>query len=540
MKNIKFALRCCVASLSFSAMVALTPRLAMADDPIKGGVLHLVAPFGTALTSLDPHKTYESQDLVVSKAFHRSLYDWDSSSNKPVLELAESVSVSPDGKTFTYKLRDNVFFHNGRKMTADDVIWSYTRIADPAIQSPGVTNIEPIEGASDVVAGKAKTISGLKKIDDLTFSITYASFADPASLLFDGSTSILPREEVEKPDFATHPVGLGPFVFVEHVEGSSIKGKRFNKYFKPGLPYADAVNFIITDDYSAMDVAFRAGEVDATVLSEDAYVLYGADAELSKRLIEVPELFTRHMGLNTEKPPFDNVKVRQAINYAIDRDLVISKLLKNKAFKATGWLPPTSPAFDKNRAPYAYDPAKAKALLAEAGFSNGFEMEILVTDSTSGRGVVEAITPFLKAVGITVKMTIADGTVVAEAREKGTAMAWMRSAGTGPDPVSALRCFDSRVSRPACNTTAFKDPAFDAMLDQAATTQDEPARIEMLRKADAYIQDKAPVWFHNYNKGILAVQPWLHGVAAGNVTETAIIEVDDMWLNAEAPGRNKE
>lgn len=534
--TIRTLLKSCAATVALMAFVAMIPVPAMAEDPLPGGTLHLVAPFGTALTSLDPHKTYESQDLVVSKAFHRSLYDWDATANKPVLELASSVEVSPDGKTFTYKLLDNVFFHNGRKMTADDVIWSLTRVADPATQAPGVTNVEPIAGAKDVIEGRAKEISGLKKIDDLTFSITFEGAADPGTLLFDGSTSILPKEEVEKPEFAAHPVGLGPFVFAEHVEGSYISGTKFDKYFKAGLPYADAVNFIITDDYSSMDVAFRAGEVDATVLSEDGYVLYKQDPALSAGLIEVPELFTRHMGMNTEMAPFNDERVRQAINYAIDRDLVVSKLLKDKAFKASGWLPPSSTAADPSLAPYPFDPAKAKALLAEAGLADGFAFDIMVTDSTSGRGVVEAITPFLKDVGITVNMVIADGAVIAEARENGTAMAWMRSNGTGPDPISALRCFDSRVSRGACNTTAFKDPAFDAMLDEAAATADEAARLELVKKANAYIYGKAPVWFHNYNKGVLAVQPWLHGVA-GNVTETAVLEVDDVWLGQDAPGR---
>lgn len=535
--TIRTTLKSCAASVALLALVALAPAPAMAEDALPGGSLHLVAPFGTALTSLDPHKTYESQDLVVSMAFHRSLYDWDTATSKPVLELASAVEVSPDGKTFTYTLRDNVYFHNGRKLVADDVIWSLTRVALPATQSPGVVNVEPIAGAADVIAGKATEISGLKKIDDLTFSITFAGFADPGVLFFDGSTSILPREEVEKPEFASHPVGLGPFVFAEHVEGSMISGTRFDRYYKAAQPYADAVTFLITDDYSAMDVAFRAGEVDATVLSEDAYVLYKADPVLAASLIEVPEVFTRHMGMNTERPPFNDERVRQAINHAIDRDLIISKLLKDKAFKATGWLPTSSPASDAALAPYAFDPARAKALLAEAGFADGFEMEVMVTDSTSGRGVVEAITPFLKDVGITVTMVIADGAVVAEARENGTAMAWMRSAGTGPDPISALRCFDSRVSRGACNTTAFKDPAFDALLDEAAATRDEAARIALLKQANAYILQKAPVWFHNYNKGVLAVQPWLHGVA-GNVTETAILSVEDMWLGQEAPGRD--
>lgn len=509
---------------------------AMADTPLPGGTLHLVAPYGTALTSLDPHKTWESQDLVVSKAFHRSLYNWDTTGNRPVLDLAETVEVSDDRKTFTFKLHDNIYFHNGRQVTADDVIWSLNRIADPALNSPGVSNVQPISGAQAVMDGKAKTISGLTKVDDLTFSVTFDNPTDPGMLFFDGSTSILPQEEVAKPEFESHPVGCGPFAFSEHVEGSYVSGKKFDKYFKPGLPYADEVTFTITDDYSAMDVAFRAGEVDATVLSEDAYVLYREDPELSKGLIEVAELFTRHMGLNNEMPPLNDVRVRQAINYAIDRDLVIEKLLKNKAIKATGWLPKTSIAFDATRQPYPYDPEKAKALLAEAGQAGGFTLDIMVTDSTSGRGVAEAITPFLKDVGITLNMTIADGAVVADAREKGTAMAWMRSAGTGPDPVVALRMFDSRMSRAAGNVFAFKDPAFDAMLDQAAAAADDAQRIDLLKKADAYIQDQAPVWFHNYNKGILAVQPWLMG-ATGNVTETAVLEVENLWLTQDAPGR---
>ena len=242
--------------------------------------------------------------MVVSKALHRSLYTWDSAKNMPALDLAASVEQSPDGKTFTYKLLDNVYFHNGRKMTADDIIWSYTRVMDPTKGFPGATNLSNISGAKDYADGKATGISGLNRIDDLTFSITFDNFVDPGTLLFEAITAILPKEEVEKPEFATHPVGLGPFKFVEHTEGSGIVVEKFDKYFKPGKPYVDRIEFTITDDYSALDVAFRAGELDATVVNSSAYELYKADPELAKGLIEVHEVFTRHMGMNTEKAPF--------------------------------------------------------------------------------------------------------------------------------------------------------------------------------------------------------------------------------------------
>ena len=120
------------AFLAATLSVAAPAVLAWAETPQSGGTLHLAAPYGAALKSLDPHVTYNSQDMAVSKAFHRSLYSWDSAKNAPALDLAESVTTSEDGKTYTYKLFDNIYFHNGRKLTADDVIWSYTRIMDPS------------------------------------------------------------------------------------------------------------------------------------------------------------------------------------------------------------------------------------------------------------------------------------------------------------------------------------------------------------------------------------------------------------------------
>lgn len=524
------------ALVATALSVALPLASAWADTPKPGGTLHLPAPYGAALKSLDPHATYNSQDMVVSKAFHRSLYNWDSANNQPVLELAELVETSEDGKTFTYRLLDDAYFHNGRKLNSDDVIWSYTRIMDPTKGYPGSVHVGSIVGAQEYAKGEAEEISGIKKIDDNTFSLSFKDPVDPGLLLFEAITSILPKEAVEGGDFLSHPVGLGPFTFDKHIEGSNISGKKFDKYYKEGKPYADAIEFTISGDNSALDMAFRAGELDATVLSENAYVMYKADPELSKGLIEVTETFTRNMGFNTEKKPFDDKRVRQAINYAIDRDIIINKLLKNKAYKATGWLPTTSPAFDSERVPYPYDPAKAKELLAEAGYPDGFEFTATVNEGNNSLGTLEAMMPFLKAIGITAKAKVVDPNTLVDEMNSGTAMAWFRSNGTGPNPLTALRCFDSRVSRPACNRSAYKNPEFDKLLDAAAAETDQDKRNELLKQADGIIFDEAPVWFNNYNKAVIAVQPWLHGVDA-NATEAAIIEVDQLWLDENAPNR---
>ena len=162
----------------------------------------MTAPYAASFGSLDPQVTPRAQDDIVGKAIHRTLYNWDTAKNKLALELAKSVSVSDDGLVYTYKLRDDAFFHNGRKMTADDIIYSFTRIMDGSKGYPGARYVRLIKGAVDVEKGQAKEISGLKKIDDFTLEMTITDRVEPGYYFFSGTTAILPKEEVEKGNFA--------------------------------------------------------------------------------------------------------------------------------------------------------------------------------------------------------------------------------------------------------------------------------------------------------------------------------------------------
>ena len=206
--------------VALTAMIAVPQAMAVRS----GGTFNFVAPYGSSVSSLDAQRTTRTQDAIVNMSIHRALYNWDSSQSKPVLELAESVKVSPDQRVYVYKLLKNVKFHNGRGMTADDIIWSYNRIMSPKIASPAARYIRNIKGAVDVEKGQSQSISGLKKIDDYTLEMTLEKPGDPAYFLFRTMTAILPKEEVEaKGDgFATSPVGLGPFKFVKWVRGSEI------------------------------------------------------------------------------------------------------------------------------------------------------------------------------------------------------------------------------------------------------------------------------------------------------------------------------
>jgi len=154
---------------------------AEAQTPRKGGTIRMPAPYGSSFSSMDIHTTQRAQDEIYAKGLHRSLYIWDSTEGKPVPELAREVTVSGGGLVYTFKLRDDAYFHHGRKMTADDVIWSFNRIMDGAKAYPGARFVRLIEGASEVEKGQAKDISGLKKIDDFTLEMKLTEKVDPGS-----------------------------------------------------------------------------------------------------------------------------------------------------------------------------------------------------------------------------------------------------------------------------------------------------------------------------------------------------------------------
>ena len=354
---------------------------------------------------------------------------------------------------YTYKLRDDAYFHNGRKMTADDIIWSFTRIMDGSKGYPGARYVRLIKGATRGREGPGQ--GDLRPEEDRRLHARdddHRHRVEPGYYFFDGTTAILPKEEVEKGNFANNPVGLGPFKFKEHVPGSRVVVERWEKFYKPGKPYADRIVFVIMAEAAARDVAFRNKEIDTSILGPAQYVAYRADPELSKGILEVAEMFTRSMRMNPAFKPFADKRVRQAINHAIDTDLIIKRLVKDKAYRAVSWLPLSSPAFDKTVKPYAFDPDKAKKLLAEAGYPDGFEFELTTSQNESwGLPIVEAMIPYLAKVGIKVKPKLVEVTVLTDILIKGEFQAIISSSLTGPDSLAQLRCFYSKTPRTACN-----------------------------------------------------------------------------------------
>jgi len=520
---------------ALSAVLLAGTAAYAADEPRSGGVINFVAPYGDSFSTLDIQASPATQDEFYAKAIHRTLYDWDADLNKPVLGLATDVTVSDDRLVYTYKLRQDAFFHNGKPLTADDIIWSYTRIMDPKKAFPPARYIAEIKGAEEYTQGKAKEISGLKKIDDHTLEITLKQPIDPGFQFMRNNTAIYPAGEGDSEEFQRHPIGLGPYKFAEYVPGSRLTVEKWDKYYEKGKPYADKINIMIMGDAAARDVAFRNKEIDVAVLGPAQYTAYLADPELAKNMVEVAEVYTRAVGFNPDFKPFQDKRVRQAINYAIDSDLIIKRLVKDKAYRAVGWLPNSSPAFDKDAKPYPYDPEKAKALLAEAGYPDGFEFELTATQNESwGLTIVQAIIPMLAKVGIKVKAKPVEASVLADVVPAGNFQAYMWSLESGPDALTAMQCFYSTTPQSACNYQKFSNTEFDKIVDEAKVAKTEEEKNELLKKANNLLQEEAPVWFFNYNKAVMAHQPWLHGLQP-NSAELAVQSYEKLWVDDSVP-----
>ena len=264
-----------IKKLTLAAMLSLGVATgALAAGERHGGTLVFTAPYGSSFATLDVMASPNTQEEFITHAIHRSLYSWDSNQNKPVLELAESEEVSEDGTVHTYHLRKNAVFHNGKTLTADDFIYSYKRIANPKNAFPGASYVAIIKGAEDFIARKADEISGLRKIDDHTLEITYTGPINPGFQLMQSTTAIYPSNVEDESVFAKNPVGLGAFVFKEHIPGSKVVVERFDKYYEEGKPYLDRVNIVLMAEDAARDIAFRNKEIDVSVLGPTHYHAY--------------------------------------------------------------------------------------------------------------------------------------------------------------------------------------------------------------------------------------------------------------------------
>ncbi|MCG7345765.1 ABC transporter substrate-binding protein [Sporosarcina sp. ACRSL] len=482
-------------SAALLLLLVLSTVLAACGNSGSGSKDTLVFGRGGDSTSLDPSRVTEGETFKVTVNLYETLLNFGEQDTTIQPGLAKEWNTE-DGLTYTFKLEEGVKFHDGTDFNADAVVKNFERWANgdedrfPYYNSMfgGFKGDEGHVIESVTADGDYTVIIKLKRPQaPFLKNIAMSMFAIASPTAF------------EKGDdqFARNPVGTGPFQFVEWKANDSITIEKFDGYWKKGLPKLDKVIFRSIPDNSARLNALIAGEIDLAdgINPADGEKIEG-NADL--QLIERPSMNIGYLGLTVTRPPFDKKEVRQAMNYAIDKETIINSFFEGRANIAKNPMPPSISGYNDQIKGYEYDPAKAKELLAKAGYPDGFEMELWAMPvprpyMPDGAKVAEVIQSNLADIGIKAKIVSYEWPTYLDKASKGEAdafmLGWTGDNGDADNFIYVLLDEDNIGSN---NYTYFKNDAMHDLLIEAQTEVDEDKRIELYKKAQEIIHEEAP------------------------------------------------
>jgi ABC-type transport system substrate-binding protein len=441
--------------------------------------------------------------------------------------LAERWDLSPDGKTYTFHLRRHVTFHDGRPFVARHVVQSFTRALAPATHGIPLFPLLPIAGAREFNAGSAQTISGLAAPDDSTVVITLTEpLAVFPKMLAMPVASIVP--DSAGPDFSEHPVGTGPWQFVEWKHDDYIKLARNAHYFA-GPPKAESLEIRVIPEPSTAVAEFESGAVDLLYVPESETQAWVQTDEKKALLQSVPALRLVYCAFNVRRGALADARVRQAINYAVDRRTIVDHLLGGRGTLAAGVIPPSLAGADTSRKPYPFDPARAKALLAQSGHATGLHVELWTAPDPPFPRLAETIQSYLANVGISVTIVQRDFSALREAARNGSVDIILKDwYADYPDAENFLYpLLDGANVGPGGNLSFYTNPNFDRLLSSARGERSEATRTIQYRQADEIAFRDAPLLFMYFYNDLYAVQPWLKGF------EAPVIFTGQRWTDVE-------
>lgn len=450
--------------------------------------------------TLDPAIGYDVPSWGAEHLLFNSLvtYDFDS---RVAPDLAESWQVEDGGKAYTFKLREGVTFHDGRPMTSQDVVYSFNRLLDPATKSPGASFYTDIVGAGERLAGKAESVSGVTAPDARTVRIALkapnAIFLQLVAMPF---ASVVPSGATSA-ELARKPIGTGPFALASWSSGQKIAFKKHAGYFDPKGPQLEGVEYQLGVNESLETLKFERGELDLLGANRNIpaadFSRLKDDARLKPLMLSAPDAAFHYVGMNCQVAPFDNAKVRRAIAHAIDKQRIV-QLVNGRGQVAKGILPPTMPGYDPELAGIPHDPARAKALLAEAGMPNGFAATYYCVSNDTARKIAQSIQQDLGKVGVKLELKpLAFPTFLEAKATKGrVGIASGNWTQDFPDPSNFLTTmFHSKNIKEtnSLNDSYYRNPQVDTLLDQAGAQTAPEARAKLFRQAEAIVVADAPV-----------------------------------------------
>jgi len=494
------------------------------------------------------HKRLELEPLTLDPAFFTDIYavsvaqqvfdglvEFDANLNV-VPSIAKSWQASYDGLVWTFHLRQGVKFHHGREVSADDFVYTFTRLLHPRTASPRAWLFERVQGAKEFLAGTAERVEGLQALDTYTLQITLSQpYAPFISILGMVQAQVVPREEVERigSAFGRQPVGTGAFRFVNWVAGEEITLEANEEYFE-GRPFLDRIHYrIITDRQRAL-AEFEQGSLEDTVLLSHQPTPLRSDPRF--KFFRKPQLATLFLWLETRDGPLSNHKVRQAINYAINLEAINTTIRQNRYVQARGILPLGMPGYNPDLGGYSYNLARARQLLVEAGHPEGKDLPTLElwTSVTSATALQEheTIKRDLEQLGLKVELFTAESwqhyTTAVLGKRPGAMCRYVWYADF-PDPDNFL--FTLFHSQSPDNYANYSNPTVDRLLEQARSEGDYLKRIELYRQTEAQIMADAPIVNLVYYTYETLFQPYVQGIELNALGER-YLSMKKIWLDA--------
>ncbi len=492
------------------AIVALLVPMAAGAAP--SGTLRAV--FTSDPPTLDPAQATDTTSSAVVRQLFDTLVELDERL-EPVPALAERWTVSRDLRTYTFVLRSGVKFHNGRPLTVTDVKYSFERAAKG--KRPWV--FEKIAGAPAFIKGAAREIVGIRVVDERTVELRLEKpFAPFLYLMAYDAASIVPRQETERlgAAFATRPVGTGAFRLKEWRRDDRVVLEAFKEHFR-GAPAPDGVIFRIIPAEITRFNEYKAGNLDFTDIPTGHCRAAKAEPTLKGQVAIWPTLGTHAVRFNVEKPPFNDRRVRLAVAHAIDPSAVVDGLLEGCVIPGKGILPPALPGFNPAVTRPGFDRAKARRLLAEAGFPEGRGLPPITyhfNTSDLNQRIAELLQSQLREVGITLELRRLDWAAHIKVVDEGAVMMFRQGwIADYPDPENFLTVlFHSRNVGAAGNTSRYRNPEIDRLFDEADAMPAGPARFKLYQTAEQRLLDDG-VWITLYHYASRAlIRPGVKGL----------------------------
>ena len=443
---------------------------------------------GADVTSLDPHQGKETPAVQVNTQIFDTLVTVDPETNEVVPQIAESWEQTDD-QTYVFKIREGIKFHDGSDLTAEDVKFSLDRARNSAAVSYIVNFIEEV------------TVD-----DDHTVTVkTTAPYAPTLRNLAIPFAAIVPKAVVEADEnaFIQNPVGSGPYKFVEWNHGDHVTLKAFDDYYA-GKPETENLIMKVIPETSQRTSALETGEVDlAYDLAVNDIPKVNSDDKLT--VYEIPSLTCWYVSMNMNKKPFDNPKVREAMSMAIDRQTIIDTINAGSGQTADAIIAPAVFGYYSTGVK-EYNPTKAKELLAEAGYPNGFSTTLWVNDNQSRIEMCQAMQAMLLEVGVQCNLEVLEfGSFISRTTAGDHDLAyfgWTTSSGDADYSYYSLE--HSTQQGAAGNRSFLADPDVDKLIEEARSNTNEEERKELYKelaiKLDE-INNNIPVYYSSINVG---------------------------------------